>query len=719
MRWGVGSKYDRRGARESLTYPTAAGGSGTVLTLTADSLGRLTQIHDGATVVATLTHVGAGRLAKIQSQDDSVWQGLDWDAAGRRTRGNVTQGEGENAPLHFEEEIAFDADDRVLSVKWPHLVSSGRPQVQQYGYDEQARLLKVEQGYGTRDATKCTFTQYSSFHDFRLDEQGNWAEHQDGAGASFVSPTIAQDNAYTTWPVSGGSTLDFVLDDTGRFLYERPLPNDGGKYLYRHDGLGRLVSAEKHSAQGQIVSTSSYGYTADGRLAWRKEGAEDREWLIYDGSQAVVQIQQPSQGVAALTWTHVWAGSRLVRSTKHPAGTVYHPHQDRLGSIVVVTRQGQAAEKKLYDAYGRLVAVPNDHDTTPLSIPFGYAGARWEATAGLYQMGARWYDPELGRFIEQDPIGEAGGLNLYAYVGSSPTLWVDPTGLAQQAAFTPQRSLSGSNAQMQRLFGKTLAAATQARAEALERVGNNIGGLIPTDAEQEAATDAMENVKKDGAAGTKTPDAKKASEKSESGATSPPTGNGSAPPCDKEYTGTITLAYDSEEVSEEDAARAAERMTQLFPLADVRTSADSSPADGGFVVSLIHSEDRTMQAKSDSADKLGYTAYDFSRAEVYVDRVRGFLQQQVATINDGLEIAESGDSRARVGISTDRSAWLGTALGFFAGHEANHGVYERRLHDQRDAGPVDFHKPDKSIFYPSPTPLTPVSSVPVASPCGR
>ncbi len=137
-----------------------------------------------------------------------------------------------------------------------------------------------------------------------------------------------------------------------------------------------------------------------------------------------------------------------MRSTKHPAGTVYHPHQDRLGSIVVVTRQGQAAEKKLYDAYGRLVAVPNDHDTTPLSIPFGYAGARWEATAGLYQMGARWYDPELGRFIEQDPIGEAGGLNLYAYVGSSPTLWVDPTGLARESSFKGPSSAGGSRSGM-------------------------------------------------------------------------------------------------------------------------------------------------------------------------------------------------------------------------------------------------------------------------------
>ncbi len=43
----------------------------------------------------------------------------------------------------------------------------------------------MEQGYGTWNGTetKWTFTQYSSFHDFRLDEQGNWAEHQDGAGA--------------------------------------------------------------------------------------------------------------------------------------------------------------------------------------------------------------------------------------------------------------------------------------------------------------------------------------------------------------------------------------------------------------------------------------------------------------------------------------------------------------------------------------------------------
>ncbi|MFZ5392262.1 MAG: RHS repeat-associated core domain-containing protein, partial [Patescibacteria group bacterium] len=49
---------------------------------------------------------------------------------------------------------------------------------------------------------------------------------------------------------------------------------------------------------------------------------------------------------------------------------------------------------------------------------------------GFYYMRARYYDPEVRRFISEDPIGFNGGdLNLYAYVGNNPTMFVDPTGL--------------------------------------------------------------------------------------------------------------------------------------------------------------------------------------------------------------------------------------------------------------------------------------------------
>jgi len=47
--------------------------------------------------------------------------------------------------------------------------------------------------------------------------------------------------------------------------------------------------------------------------------------------------------------------------------------------------------------------------------------------SGLEQLGARYYWPELGRFVQQDPIGD--GMNWYAYVGGNPVVWVDPEGL--------------------------------------------------------------------------------------------------------------------------------------------------------------------------------------------------------------------------------------------------------------------------------------------------
>ena len=49
-----------------------------------------------------------------------------------------------------------------------------------------------------------------------------------------------------------------------------------------------------------------------------------------------------------------------------------------------------------------------------------------DAATGLYYVRNRWYDPQLGRFIREDPIGLAGGIDPYAYVGNNPVTFVDP-----------------------------------------------------------------------------------------------------------------------------------------------------------------------------------------------------------------------------------------------------------------------------------------------------
>jgi RHS repeat-associated protein len=60
--------------------------------------------------------------------------------------------------------------------------------------------------------------------------------------------------------------------------------------------------------------------------------------------------------------------------------------------------------------------------------PFRFKGREWDEESGLYFLRTRYYDPEVGRFIQRDKIGLAGGWNLYLYTQNNPVNFADPTG---------------------------------------------------------------------------------------------------------------------------------------------------------------------------------------------------------------------------------------------------------------------------------------------------
>jgi len=103
---------------------------------------------------------------------------------------------------------------------------------------------------------------------------------------------------------------------------------------------------------------------------------------------------------------------------------------DARGSVIATSDEnGDVRNQYAYSPYG----VSNDDS----GIPFRYTDQKLDIQSGLYYYKARWYDPEVGRFLQPDPIGYSDGINLYAYVGGDPVNSTDPTGLMVDEVIAP------------------------------------------------------------------------------------------------------------------------------------------------------------------------------------------------------------------------------------------------------------------------------------------
>lgn len=116
-------------------------------------------------------------------------------------------------------------------------------------------------------------------------------------------------------------------------------------------------------------------------------------------------------------------------------GGVLWPLTDHLGSVRdLVDSSGDLQNHLVYDSFGNITSESND----AVDHIFGYTGRERDEESHLNYYRARYYDPEAGRFISNDPIGfSAGDANLYRYVGNQPTTFTDPSGLEGMTISVP------------------------------------------------------------------------------------------------------------------------------------------------------------------------------------------------------------------------------------------------------------------------------------------
>jgi RHS repeat-associated protein len=161
------------------------------------------------------------------------------------------------------------------------------------------------------------------------------------------------------------------------------------------------------SASGQSIDPTTFGFNAG-----------NQEIAEYNGSGTLLRRYVYGLGIDEPLATIDAAGNHSYHFT------------DSLGSVTALANaSGQLVEKHAYSAYGLA------NSTT--GTAFQFAGRRIDPESGLYYNRARYYSPSLGRFLQTDPIGTNGGINLYVYTGNDPVNQLDPNGLFQLAqAFT-------------------------------------------------------------------------------------------------------------------------------------------------------------------------------------------------------------------------------------------------------------------------------------------
>lgn len=216
----------------------------------------------------------------------------------------------------------------------------------------------------------------------------------------------------------------YTYDDCGNLLRD-------GNFQYFYDSLDRLVAVERGTKRIE------YGYDPFHRRISKTvfcRGKKEKEfWYLWDGNNEIGCVDEKGS-IEELRILGEGLGAEIGAAILYELkGRAYQPIHDHLGSLVALIdlKTKEVVECNRYTAFGEEKRECNGYASfrEESMSPWRFSSKRVDPETDLVFFGRRYYSPNLGRFITQDPEGFEDGPNLYAYLHNCPLSDVDPYGL--------------------------------------------------------------------------------------------------------------------------------------------------------------------------------------------------------------------------------------------------------------------------------------------------